>query len=132
GTLDPNAATGKGTFKEIWTLRWDPGFVVPLIEAGALGNTIEYAAGAKLRLRADASNDLRQLAALLDDALLAELGSAAADLVKRIESVAAVAADVALLMETLPRLARVLRYGNGRQTDATMVREIIDGIVPRI
>lgn len=132
GTLDPNAATGKGTFKEIWALRWDPGFVVPLIEAGALGNTIELAAAAKLRLRADESNDLRVLAALLDDALLAELGAAAADLVKRIETVAAVAADVALLMETLPRLARVMRYGNVRQTDASMVREIIDGIVPRI
>ena len=132
GTREDRAAASKGTFKEAWTLRWDPGFVVPLIEAGALGNTLELAAAAKLRQRAAATNDLRALAALLDDALLAELGAAAADLVKQIENAAAVAADVALLMETLPRLARVMRYGNVRQADATMVREIINGIVPRV
>jgi hypothetical protein len=35
-------------------------------------------------------------------------------------------------METLPQLVRLLRYGNVRQTDETLVREIVDGIIPRI
>lgn len=124
--------TGKGTFHEIWTLRWDPALVVPLIEAGSLGNTIEQAAAAKLRKLAEESGDLKALAGLLDNALLADLGDAVQALVKRIESIAAVAADVALLMSTLPGLTRVLRYGSVRATDTAMVREIIDGIVPRI
>src|SRR5262249_20683289 len=86
----------------------------------------------KLRDLAATSTDLRALSALLDDALLADLGQAVEALVAQIQSIAAVASDVTLLMETLPRLARVMRYGSVRETDASMVRGIIDGIVPRI
>jgi hypothetical protein len=125
-------AGGKGTFKEAWKLRWDPGFAIRLIEAGVLGTTIEQAAAGKLGQLARASNDLKELAGYLQDAMLAELGDAAAQLVRQIESAAAVAADVTLLMQTLPKLASLLRYGNVRQTDEGLVREIVDGIVPRI
>ena len=34
---DPQEAGGKGTFHEIWRLRWQPEFVVALIEAGVWG-----------------------------------------------------------------------------------------------
>jgi hypothetical protein len=124
--------SGKGTFHEIWKLRWDPGMVVKLIIAGSLGNTIEQAAGAQLRKLANETTELRTLANLLDDALLADLGDAVKTLVKQIEAIAAVAHDVMLLMSTLPGLARVLRYGSVRQSDVGMVRQIVDGIVPRI
>jgi hypothetical protein len=126
------ASGGKGTFHEIWQLRWEPGFIVKLIEAGSLGNTIEHASTAKIRQLATTNADLRSLAALLDDALLANLGEAVESLVQQVENIAAVAADVSLLMETLPQLVRVMRYGNVRQTDAGRVKHIIDGIVPRI
>jgi hypothetical protein len=131
GTADAQAG-GKGTFKEVWRLRWDPGFAVRLIEAGVYGTTVEQAAAAKLRRMAGASRDLRELTEYLQDAMLAELGGAAAELVRRAENVAAVAADVTLLMQALPKLAALLRYGNVRQTDATLVAEIVDGIVPRV
>jgi Family of unknown function (DUF5682) len=124
--------TGNGTFHEIWTLRWDPGLVVPLIVAGALGTTIEQASGAQLTKLAGETTELRTLVDLLDDALLADLGEAVQTLIKQIEAIAAVAADVTVLMSTLPGLARVVRYGSVRETDTTMVRHIIDGIVPRI
>jgi hypothetical protein len=123
---------GKGTFHEIWALRWEPTFAVRLIEAGVLGATIEQAAGAKLRQLASGATGLKELAGYLRDAMLAELGDATAELVRRIENAAAVAADVALLMDTLPQLASLIRYGNVRQTDQTLVREIVGGIVPRI
>jgi hypothetical protein len=125
-------AGGKGTFREAWKLRWEPEFAIRLIEAGVLGTTINQAAAAKLRQLAAESTDLRILSGYLQDAMLAELGDAAADLVRQIENAAAVAADVTLLMETLPQLARLLRYGNVRQTDETLVREIVNGIIPRI
>jgi hypothetical protein len=130
GTPDA-AASSKGTFREGWRLRWDPGFAVKLIEAGPLGNTIEAAAGAAVAKAAD-SMDLASLTARLQDAMLADLGLAAAALVKRIEDVAAIATDVALLMATLPPLAALVRYGNVRQTDEGLVRGIIDGLVPRV
>lgn len=132
GTPADGATNNKGTFREAWRLRWEPEFAIRLIEAGVLGTTIEQAAAAKLRHLAEASSDLRQLGAYLQDAMLAELGDAAGALVRQIESVAAVAADVTLLMQTLPQLASLLRYGNVRQTDETLVRQIVDGIVPRI
>lgn len=128
----PAGASGKGTFKEGWKLRWDPGYAVKLIEAGVLGTTIEQAAAGKLRRLASASTNLRELAGYLHDAMLAELGDAAGHLVRQIESVAAIASDVTLLMQTLPQLAKLLRYGNVRQTDETLVREIVNGIIPRI
>jgi hypothetical protein len=124
--------TGKGTFHELWTLRWDPGLVVPLIVAGSLGNTIEQAAAAQLRKVAGETTELRVLVDLLDNALLADLGDAVTMLVRQIEAIAAVAQDVTLLMSTLPGLARVLRYGSVRETDTGMVRDIVDGIVPRV
>src|SRR6185436_9964258 len=86
----------------------------------------------KLRKLAAESDDLNTLSALLQDALLADTGDAVADLVLKIQNVSAVASDVTLLMQTLPQLAAVLRYGNVRQADESMVRQIIDGLVPRI
>jgi hypothetical protein len=45
---------------------------------------------------------------------------------------AAVAADAAQLMDALPPLARVLRYGNVRETDVSHVADIVGGLVARI
>ena len=132
GTPAPESSSGKGTFHEIWQLRWEPGFTIGLIEAGVFGNTIEQAAAGRLAKLAAESHDLPALAALLQDAMLAELGQAVSQLVRRIEDVSALAGDVALLMQTLPQLARVLRYGNVRQGDQSMVRHIVNGIVPRV
>lgn len=129
---DRAAGAAKGTFHEHWDLAWDPGFTIRLIEAGVLGNTIKLAAGAQLRKLAAESSDLRELAGRLQDAMLADLGDAARTLAQEIGNAAAVAADVTLLMETLPSLASLIRYGNVRQTDERMVRDIVDGIVPRV
>lgn len=123
---------GKGTFRESWRLRWEPEFTVKLIEAGVLGTTIEQASAAKLRQLAAQSTNLQELANYLQDAMLAELGDAAAVLVRQIEGAAAVTSDITLLMQTLPKLAALLRYGNVRQTDESLVREIVNGILPRI
>jgi hypothetical protein len=122
----------KGTFRESWTLRWAPEFAIALIDAGMLGNTVEQASQARLVQLAKETDDLRSLSARLQDAMLADLGAAAEALVRRIESIAAIAADVTLLMETLPSLANLLRYGNVRKTDETMVRQIVNGMIPRI
>ena len=131
GTPD-ESGRGKGTFHELWDLSWEPGYAVKLIEAGPLGNTVEAAAGAALAKVAAETADLRSLADRLGDAMLADLAVAAAALVRRIEDVAAVATDVPLLMRTVVPLASLVRYGNVRQTDAELVRTIIDGIVPRV
>lgn len=122
----------KGTFREQWSLRWDPEFAVRLIDAAMHGTTVEQAAAGKLSKVASETSELKSLAEHLQDAMLADLGSAAANLVQRIEEIAAVSSDITLLMQTLPSLASLLRYGNVRDTDQSMVRQIVDGMLPRI
>jgi len=62
----------------------------------------------------------------------ADLPGAIDHLMHCIENESAVASDIAHLMEALPPLANVLRYGNVRQTDTTAVAHVIDGLVARI
>ena len=123
----------KGTFHEIWTLRWEPGYAIRLIEAGVLGTTIEEASAAKLRQLAAESNDLRELAGYLQDAMLAELGGAADG----------AGAPGPRTWRRWPRMSpcswrrfRNLRRCSATATSARPTRrslpEIVDGIVPRI
>jgi len=126
-------ATGKsGTFHEIWRLQWQPEFAVALIEASVWGNSVCSAATARAREAADRAPDLPALTNLIDAALLADLPDAVAHLMARLQAQAALASDVSHLMDALPPLANILRYGNVRQTDASMVGHVVDGLVARI
>jgi hypothetical protein len=123
---------GAGTFHEFWTLHWKPEFAVDLVVTSRYGNTIEGAASAKAMELAGGTDRLATLTELLEAVLLAALPDAAAAIVERLGAVAAVAADVPALMAALPPLARVVRYGNVRGTDASMVAGIVDATVTRI
>lgn len=96
------------------------------------GTTVHEAANAYTCHTADSAPDLPTLTRLLDQVLLADLPEAANHLMMRFKRQAALASNVEHLMEALPPLARVLRYGNVRQTDSTMVRGIVNGLVARI
>ncbi len=122
----------KGTFHELWRLQWQPEFAVALIEAGVWGNTIVDAATARTRDLADHAPNLPALTTLLDGALLADLPDAVPYLMRQLESEAALTSDVTHLMDALPPLANVLRYGDVRKTDTTMIGHAVRGIVARI
>ena len=121
-----------GTFHEIWTLAWQPEFAIDLVAASRFGNTIEEAASNSSIEAANAATELPALTSLIEAVLLAVLPEAIELVVDRIGTVAAVGADVPELMDALPPLARVLRYGNVRRTDATAVSTVVDGLVARI
>ena len=125
-------ASGKGTFKEAWLLQWRPELAVSLIEASVWGATVEDAATALAADRAGREEELPALAALLDRAVLADLPPAVETIMARVESQAAVAADVTQLMLALPPLANLLRYGSVRKTDAALVARAVSGMVARI
>ncbi|MCK6544491.1 DUF5682 family protein [Myxococcota bacterium] len=129
---EPEDVGGQGTFKELWTLTWDPAFSVDLVDKSRFGTTIESAAAAVVADEVAKEERLSRLAAMCAEVLLADLGPAVDALSARILEVAAIAADVSALMEALPPLVRVLRYGNVRETDTAQVRRAIDGILPRI
>jgi hypothetical protein len=121
-----------GTFHEIWSLAWQPEFAIDLVAASRFGNTIEEAASNSSIEAANAATELPALTALIEAVLLADLAEAIELVVDRIGTVAAVGADVPELMDALPPLARVMRYGNVRGTDATAVSTVVDGLVARI
>src|SRR5206468_3021752 len=75
---------------------------------------------------------LGALIALLEDALFADLADAIGVLVAAVENSAALSPDVHQLLAALPPLIGVQRYGNVRETDVSMVDEILRGLVPRV
>jgi hypothetical protein len=67
------AEAGRGTFREIWMLRWEPELSVALAEALIHGVTIEQAAGNRTVERAKATASVTELAGLIRAALVADL-----------------------------------------------------------
>ena len=130
----PKAASGKaaGTFHEFWELRWRPELAVKVIEASLWGNTVAAAAGARLRHEADRASDLAALCNLFAAAVVARLEEPVDHLLARIADQSAVAADVQNLMEALPPLARVARYGDVRGTESEHLLPILRGLLARI
>lgn len=121
-----------GTFHENWRLQWQPEFAVAIIEANVWGNTIESAATASVRDAAAKADHLAELTELLDRAMLADLPSAVDDLLVHIQARAAVSADVRRLMDAMPPLARVARYGDVRGARAERVLPVVDNLYARI
>jgi hypothetical protein len=122
----------KGTFKEAWELAWRPEFEIDLIEAGAWGSTIVDAATAKACDLAERASDLPKLAELVDRAIVADLAAAVEPIMKRFEDKAAIVGDVDQLMNALPPLANLARYGDVRGSDFRLIAHATDAMIARI
>ena len=122
----------KGTFHELWHVVWEPEFEITLIERASWGNTLPAAASAYACQVADEAQQLPILTEMLQRCLPADLPQAAERLIARVQDLAAVSIDVFELMASVPSLANVVRYGNVRGTDTTMVAKIVRGLVTRI
>ncbi|BBL76989.1 DUF5682 family protein [Methylomagnum ishizawai] len=121
----------KGTFHEIWTLQWKPELALDVVAAGRFGNTVLEAATAKAMARTGDNPALAELALLVDEVLLADLPAAVDAVVAALEAQAAIAADAAQLLDALPPLANIVRYGDVRGTGAGLVRPVLDGMALR-
>ena len=120
----------KGTFHELWEMQWVPELSIAVIAASRWGNTILEAATAKaVELSREA--DLLRLAELVNDILFADLPDAVGHATRMLEEKAATANDVDQLLEAIPPLAAIARYGNVRRTDAGMVARVLEGLIPR-
>lgn len=122
----------RGTFHERWRVQWHPELAVRLVEAGRFGNTVAGAATVKARELAAAADGLPALAELLEVVLLADLPDAAGAILTRVQAEAALAADLGALMDALPPLANLARYGSVRQADAGPVAHLVRGLLGRI
>jgi Family of unknown function (DUF5682) len=131
---EPQVLRGRssGTFHELWKIQWRVEFVIAIIEANVWGNSVIEAASAKVVKTAETTEELPALSELLDQVILAELPDAIEKVLRELQKRASVSSDVRHLMDSLPALARVARYGNVRQTNADQVIPIIYGLFERI
>lgn len=123
---------GQGTFKEAWRLRWQPEYLVALIERARYGTTVQAAASAVVTERAASAQELAAITRLVEAVVLAGLPDALPAVTGALEARSARTGDVQQLMTAVPPLARVLRYGNVRRTDATLVRGVVDSLLIRV
>ncbi|PUZ27068.1 hypothetical protein GA0116948_104153 [Chitinophaga costaii] len=126
------AVAGKGTFKEQWRLQWEPEYAITIIEKGNWGNTVQEAATQYVHHQAQEANSLTMVCGLLANAMPAALPQAVETLIHCINNLAAATGDVLQLMEVVPGLVNVARYGNVRNTDADMVTNITSSMIIRI
>lgn len=124
--------SGKGTFKEKWRLQWDPAFSIDIIEKGTYGNTTEEAASKYVMEQASKAESLAAVCALLADCIPAELPEAIEVLILQVNNLAAASGDVIQLMEVIPGMVNITRYGNVRKTDAELVSGIVSSMITRI
>ncbi|WP_407529190.1 DUF5682 family protein [Methylobacterium oryzisoli] len=73
-----------------------------------------------------------ELSGLIGTLLDADLAGAGAEVIRAINDRAALSADVFDLMEALPPLAELARYGSVRSSDTAPVLAVVRGLVPRV
>ena len=126
-----DAGRTKGTFKEAWTLLWQPELTVAVVDASRYGTTIATAAATRVTEHARTTGSLAELSELLASCLLADLPDGISAVVAVLAERTAVQQDVVPLLETVAPLARTCRYGNVRGVDVTGVQRILDATVVR-
>ena len=108
----------RGTFRERWTLGWQPEYAVRLVEQLVHGPTIERAAANRLAGEAREAKSLTQVASIVGRAITADLPRAVGAGMDALEERAAHGSDCLDTLHALPPLAGVVRYGEARRTEA--------------
>ena len=111
--LDPGGS--RGTFRERWRLVWEPEYSVRLVEALVWGTTVETAAGGTALERCDSTDRIGELAEIVQSCLMADLPGAAEKCIGRLQALAAQSSETGPLMDAVPPLVGLLRYGTARR-----------------
>ena len=121
----------RGTFRENWTLAWRPEFSVALAEAMIYGTTVAAAAQGKA-LEATEKGSVGELAALVEACLIADLPDATDAAITRLQRAASGSADLVALMEAVPPLVSVLRYGQARKVPEEAIGRLVHSLLATI
>ena len=103
-----------------------------VIEASLYGTTVEAAATARAMEAAATATDIAVVTNLVEQCLLADLARSVSAVMAALDERAALSNDIAELMDALPPLARVLRYGTVRRTEAAAIDQVVQGLVARL
>jgi Family of unknown function (DUF5682) len=120
-----------GTFKEAWVTEWKPELAIAFVEASRFGTTVLGAAvGAAAEQAATA--ELPDLTGLLDQVLQGAVTQAVNPVLHALSERAAESHDISVLLQAIPTLARIARYGDVRKTDTDAVGMVLEGLVTRV
>lgn len=128
----PESISRKGTFKEKWTLYHKPEQLVSLIEKAIWGNTLEEATQKYLVHKAVGIENIAALTELLHQTIPADLPALVETLTTQLDRLSAASSDIAEMMEAVPHLVEIVRYGDVRQMDFSHVGEMLRAMVARI
>ena len=120
-----DAQAGRGTFREVWVIEWQPWYSVSLAEALVYGVTIEQAAANATLKKAGETTSITELAGLIQHALVSDLPETAASCIAQLQAVAVNSSDITDLMKAVSPLVRVLRYGTARRLPEDALRSLI-------
>ena len=116
---------GRGTFREVWRLQWQPEFALAIIEAAPYGNTVVEAASALAQRRAREAHDLPALTGLVSQLLLADLPDIAVSTGSACTSAGGEPSHVLRAMGCNPARARgAVRFSLGRWTTAEEMDQV--------
>ena len=125
-------ASGRGTFKEKWQLEYRPELIVHIIEHAIYGNTLLEAVPNYVQAQMQEHPELKFITKLLEQVMTCDLPDLVAQMSARINDLAAQASDMRVLLESLPPLCAVVRYGNVRKFDFSAVRDMLETMLTRI
>jgi hypothetical protein len=126
------SSRSKGTFKESWVTEWIPEMMVVLIDKAFYGNTIESAAQAIILKEALETQKVSDLAELIQRSIPAELYERLNDLLDKVNELSAISADIMDLMNAIPPLVEVSRYGNVRKSDLSVLNTIVRQLLVKV
>ncbi len=122
----------KGNFKEIWNLSWKPEVELDIIDKAIWGNSIEIATQNYVNDLAKNSQKIDDLIFLMENSILAELFNSIDFLIKRVDEISSQSYDTAILIKTIIPLISVYRYSDIRQTDQSVLGELIENLLVRV
>lgn len=132
GWAKPERADGKGTFKEKWSLYHKPEQIVSIIERAVWGNTVEEAVQKYISDRMTGITRIPELTGLLDRVIPANLPELVDAMTIRLDRLSAASTDIVEMMEAVPDLVNIVRYGDVRNLDFSKVGNMLKAMVARI
>ncbi len=114
------------TWAENWLLQWSPESEITLVESVLLGETVELAAGYKLKQRIEEAQSIDGAAALVADACQCDLPTMMEHARQRLQGLANESSALVAVARAAFRLLQVVRFGDVRRFDTQPLMPLID------
>jgi hypothetical protein len=113
------------TWAENWILKWTPEVEMQVVESVLLGNSIEAAAGFKLKEMLERSADVAEVAALTRKACECRLPDSTFNAIKKLQSLASESESFTSVAGAARELSYLVQYGSIRKYDTGSITPLM-------